>query len=104
MPLVAGKSHLIDLAAPETTNRHRHWKVPFHNVLNYPLASVRVKYASFARSRGNYDLIRNACTGCRRKNHLADACNNSIRCPSGSATIARRPHSESFGLATTPSG
>jgi hypothetical protein len=53
MPLVAGKSHLIDLAAPEATNRHRHWEVPFHNVLNYPLASVRVKYASFARPHAN---------------------------------------------------
>jgi len=34
MPLLAGESHLKYLAALEAANRHRHWEVPFHNVLS----------------------------------------------------------------------
>ena len=31
--LFAGKSHIKDLSALVATNRHRHWKLPFHKHL-----------------------------------------------------------------------
>jgi hypothetical protein len=34
MPLLTGESHLKHLAALEAANRHRHWELPFHNVLS----------------------------------------------------------------------
>lgn len=34
MPLLAGESHLKDLAALVAANRHRHGKMPFHNLLD----------------------------------------------------------------------